>query len=93
MPHQSEEEFKGIPDDLKRLMQIIDDYWGYKAKNTLIDVDRKSLFYFCYGSFELKFTLGERYGEFGAGMAMGNGYVGLASILGEKLSLITTKSL
>ncbi len=87
MPYQFENESVEIPEDLRNLKRIIENYLGYKVKNTAIDVDRKSLFYFCYDSFELKFSLGERYGEFGASMAMGNGYVGLASILGKRLSL------
>lgn len=61
-----------MPDDLKSLMNIIDRYYGDKSKRVSVSIENKSLQYLLYNSFEVKFQIGERYGEFGAGIIIGN---------------------
>jgi hypothetical protein len=87
MRYQNKGNSGDIPEDLNKLMKIIDNYFGHKAINTTVLINEKSLKYVLYDSFEWLFNLEERYGTFGVSLAMGNGYRGISKLLGKKLSL------
>lgn len=87
MHYQNNSSSGGIPDDLNQLMRNINDFFGHKAINTTVLIDEKSLKYILYESFDWLFNLEERYGTFGASLAMGNGYIGISKLLGKELSL------
>ncbi len=76
-----------IPEDLKSLMTQIDSYFEGKGINTIVDLNQKALEYLLYDSFVWEFAIESRYGIFSASLAIGDGFRGVTSLLGRKLSL------
>ena len=77
--------------DIDEFTDLIENYFGYKAHNIVIDEDNKVVECILYKSFALSFSIGERYGVFGASLSLGNQSHSLVDVLGEHVSLNSDK--
>jgi hypothetical protein len=76
---------------LLELYTLIEDHFGEKAKMLYQDSQTREVACLLYESFLLKCNLDERYGQFGAGIDVGNGIL-ITDFLGKKCSLNSDSS-
>lgn len=83
---------KVIPDSIKYVMSITDDYFADKAKRLSINIESKTIQYLLYNSFEVKIQTGERYGDFGAGIVIGSIILGPEILPGRQIKMDSSKA-
>lgn len=75
-------------ENLKQLYDLVSSTFGYKAHMLYKDTERLEVGCILYDSFLLKCNINDRYGMFGAGIALGDSLVScLVDFLGERCSL------
>ena len=72
--------------NVDELYNLVEDFFGYKAKMRYLNSASKEVACILYDSFLLKCDLDDQYGRFGAGLEIGNEGV-ITEFLGETCSL------
>lgn len=72
--------------NVEELYDLVEDFFGYKAKMRYINSATKEVACILYDSFWLKCDLDDRYGRFGAGLVIGKEGV-ITEFLGKRCSL------
>ena len=72
--------------NVDELYDLVEDFFGYKAKMRYINSATKEVAWVLYDSFLLKCNLDDQYGRFGAGLEVGKEGV-ITEFLGKSCSL------
>lgn len=73
--------------DINNFANLIENYYGYKIHDMLVNEDSKVVECILYKSFAISFSIGDRYGVFGATLSLGSQSYSLVDIFGKKVSL------
>lgn len=73
--------------DINKLYDLVETFFGYKANMLHLDTEKKEVACILYNSFMFKCNLDDRYGRFGAGIALGNHEATITEFLGKRCSL------
>lgn len=69
------------------LYDLVEEFYGYKAKMRYFNSKTKEVACILYDSFWLKCNLDDQYGRFGAGIVLGNGEGVVTDFLNKSCSL------
>ena len=67
--------------------RVIDNYYGYRAKDYCLYEDKKEIECVLYESLLVTFSIGDRYGVFGAAINLDGERHSIVELLGKKISL------
>lgn len=73
--------------DLKKLLQILENHFGKKARHYSLDTELNQIKCVLYDSFVFKCQIDKRYGTFGGGIVLEDHESILINFFGKKLSL------
>ncbi|MGE5397011.1 MAG: hypothetical protein ACM3MK_05680 [Chitinophagales bacterium] len=73
--------------EFKEFSKLVIEHFGRKLTSYYLNMDTESVHGILYESFEVEFSIGDRYGQFSAAIWLGASIQGLSRVLGEELSL------